>query len=404
MHKIKKFQNPAGPLSTISGLPQKSYIDYFGKTVWPTKSITSVLPHQSIKPLSFSTPKLNTGLEFDKLSKRYSGKPSGVSSGVKSAAFQGIDYIGGMLPSVNDDPTTNAINQGYNAVADIAMSIPGYGQLVGGAMKATDLVNKGLASITGGATTVKNPGTTADKILSSNLFGINPIGIANALTKSKVSGTDKDLAGIAQAYGNVNTTTNKEFGGVSKAWSWLTGSKNKAKQAKNLTNKYNTENALKADVVNKNTSAMNAANNSYQAIQDKNYKKLMGGVGTNILAAKEGLKLQEIVKKAQYLADGGKMNVIPSGALHRELNHLDGDHTKKGIPVLLEEEGGQLTQQAEIEREEIIFILEVTKKLEELYKQYENGNEEAVIEAGKLLTKEILENTIDNTDLLNTVK
>lgn len=71
--------------------------------------------------------------------------------------------------------------------------------------------------------------------------------------------------------------------------------------------------------------------------------------------------------------------------------------TKKGIPVVSEKEGGDLEQQAEIEREEIIFRLEVTKKLEELSK---DGSDEAAIEAGKLLTEEILNNTIDNTNNL----
>ena len=61
----------------------------------------------------------------------------------------------------------------------------------------------------------------------------------------------------------------------------------------------------------------------------------------------------------------------------------------------------QITQQAEIEKEEIIFHKEVTLKLEELYKL---GTDEAAIEAGKILTHEILHNTIDNTNILNTVE
>ena len=71
--------------------------------------------------------------------------------------------------------------------------------------------------------------------------------------------------------------------------------------------------------------------------------------------------------------------------------------TKKGIPVVSESPDGKLEQQAEIEREEIIFRLEVTKKIEELAK---DGSDEAAIEAGKLLVKEILYNTVDNTNSL----
>ena len=106
--------------------------------------------------------------------------------------------------------------------------------------------------------------------------------------------------------------------------------------------------------------------------------------------------------------EGGKVNVIPEGALHARLHHMeDADNlTKKGIPVVTEKEGGELEQQAEIEREEIIFRLEVTKKLEELLKKYsdeetsQKDKDEIAIEAGKLLVEEILNNTVDNTNTL----
>lgn len=98
--------------------------------------------------------------------------------------------------------------------------------------------------------------------------------------------------------------------------------------------------------------------------------------------------------------EGGKVNVIPDGALHKNKHHLEEvdekfeDVTTKGIPVIVESEDGEVIQQAEVEREEIIFRLEVTKKLEELSKKH---TDEAAIEAGKLLVKEILYNTEDNT-------
>ena len=94
-----------------------------------------------------------------------------------------------------------------------------------------------------------------------------------------------------------------------------------------------------------------------------------------------------------------QQNVIPEGALHARLHHMDNDKeiTKKGIPVI--DDKGE--QQAEIELNEIIFNLEVTKKLEELCK---DGSDEAAIEAGKLLVQEILFNTEDRTGLINTLK
>lgn len=106
-------------------------------------------------------------------------------------------------------------------------------------------------------------------------------------------------------------------------------------------------------------------------------------------------------------AEGGKVNVIPDGALHAHKHHLEDispeyeQVTSKGIPVVTEEEGGKLKQHAEVERNEIIFRLEVTKKLEELMK---DGSDDAAIEAGKLLAHEIINNTVDNTGLMEVVE
>ena len=95
------------------------------------------------------------------------------------------------------------------------------------------------------------------------------------------------------------------------------------------------------------------------------------------------------------------MNVIPEGALHARLNHMDNkDFTKKGIPVVAKD-GDKLEQTAEIERNEIIFNLSVTNKLEELMK---DSSAKAALEAGKLLAEEILHNTIDNTGLIKEVE
>ncbi len=109
--------------------------------------------------------------------------------------------------------------------------------------------------------------------------------------------------------------------------------------------------------------------------------------------------------------EGGKVNVIPEGALHARLHHMENadNLTKKGIPVVAEKEGGELEQQAEIERNEVILRLELTQELENLRKKYESSEytqkekDQFAIEAGKLLTYELLENTVDNTGLLNEV-
>lgn len=101
-------------------------------------------------------------------------------------------------------------------------------------------------------------------------------------------------------------------------------------------------------------------------------------------------------------------NVIPEGALHAHKHHIENSEglTQKGIPVV-DNEG---EQQAEIEKNEIIFNLEVTKKLEEFYEKYNDKDltqkekDNIAIEAGKLLVNEILYNTDDRTGLIDTIE
>ena len=110
--------------------------------------------------------------------------------------------------------------------------------------------------------------------------------------------------------------------------------------------------------------------------------------------------------------DTVQKSVIPDGALHKNKHNLDKvgvddkEMTKKGIPVV--DNNGE--QQAEIELNEIIFTLEVTKELEKRYKEYyeddtkQSRKDELALEAGKLLWKEIIYNTDDRTGLIDTLK
>ena len=117
--------------------------------------------------------------------------------------------------------------------------------------------------------------------------------------------------------------------------------------------------------------------------------------------------LERLFNVLPKFQNGGSINVIPDGALHARKHNMDIDGiTKKGIPVVSEKDG-EIEQQAEIERNEVILRLEVTQKLEELEKKFyseestQEEKDECALEAGKLLVYELLENTIDNTGLLN---
>lgn len=107
----------------------------------------------------------------------------------------------------------------------------------------------------------------------------------------------------------------------------------------------------------------------------------------------------------EYLKNGGQMSVIPEGALHARKNGMelakDGEVTGKGIPVV--DNSGE--QQAEIEREEIIFSKDITEKIEKLYKKFNEEDssskkDDIAIEMGKILTCEIIKNTDDKTGLI----
>ena len=110
-----------------------------------------------------------------------------------------------------------------------------------------------------------------------------------------------------------------------------------------------------------------------------------------------------VKKEVPEFKEGGSVNLLPEGALHARKHHMDVEGiTEKGIPVI-DRKGNQ---QAEIEHSEIIYRLEVTQKLEELYKIYysddssQEKKDKVALEAGKLLVYETLHNTQDNVGLL----
>lgn len=149
-------------------------------------------------------------------------------------------------------------------------------------------------------------------------------------------------------------------------------------------------------------------------LAQQNLNRYAGNNYQNMHVGKHGMKLMSIEEcrrilkarkeEVQAFHNGGvigvDVNVIPEGKYHAHKNHLGDlseefeDLTKKGIPVVAHSEGGEIEQVAEIEKMELIFRLEVTEKLEELFK---DGSDEAMIEAGKLVAYEIMENTQDNS-------
>ena len=153
------------------------------------------------------------------------------------------------------------------------------------------------------------------------------------------------------------------------------------------------------DIMQQNLNRYAGTNYMYNAVGKQGMKLMSIEQAKLILMMRKNVEQKEL----QIFANGGAINIIPEGARHSRLNHLDEVHddfedvTKKGIPVVTPTEDGDLEQVTEVECGEIIFSKSVTEKLEELMK---DGSDEAAIEAGKLLVKEIIKNTDDKTEEL----
>lgn len=382
----------------------------------------------SITPLQSSSDLYTamTGLQsanFDKFSP--ANNPllqAGAASGDMASKAGGYaDIIGSFIPKKEQSALTTGLNQGYDAAANMISSVPGVGTIVGGAMKIGGMLSDGLTALGVGTDQM----TTTDKILDSKFMKLTPMGLVNAFGAKKADTIYKDNETWEQqgsAYGgsmakvdDALTKSGKKYGAFSgKARRKANAQIAEAKRQQNLVSDINQE-------------AQDAfAASNYSGIGLRNELALSGGY-RNMAVGRNGMKIldaesqwaREVLTKAKIrpkekleeqppkFAEGGTVNVIPDGALHAHKHHLEDispeyeQVTSKGIPVVTEEEGGKLKQHAEIERNEIIFRLEVTKKLEELMK---DGSNDAAIEAGKLLAHEIINNTVDNTGLMEVVE
>ena len=337
------------------------------------------------------------------------------------------DVAGGLIPQTEQSALTTGLNQGYDAAANAVSAIPGVGTIIGGAMKVGGMLSDGLTALGVGTDQM----TTADKILDSKFLKLTPVGLINSIGAKKADTITKDNEAFEQvgsSYGGTQATVDDALTKSGKKYGLFSGgARNKAnKQIHNA----QMQQVKMGNIADEAQMAFAASNNPLLGLGTQ--LQLNGGYQQNtVRAGKSGLKMdKDFAKRVVKLSEGkkskvqkiqeeirmeevagfkngGAVNVIPDGALHAHKHHLEDvdekfeEVTTKGIPVITEEKGGDIKQHAEVEREEIIFNLEVTKQLEKLM---QDGSDEAAIEAGKLLVHEILENTVDNTGLLNTVE
>lgn len=380
-------------------------------------------------------------------------KNPNIASGAMSLAGTVADAIGGFLPDksvYNGDKgdiakTADSI---YDTASDVIGSIPGWGTIAGLAMKANGVVSKGVAALGGGTDGM----TSTDALLGSNFFQMTPMGLINgfggrrAHTLENGEAEQEAIAGVGSSYGGSVAQWQDALKYSGKKYGYFSSGKRKKENRK-----IDAANKTMDTIEDINTTAQNnleranAMADTYNMAYQMN---LNGGYNPRTTIGRNGLKIQylkrakkivnkikdqnqsnpkndKLQEKEKIIAhknggelteqffnptdwkptiqlesiskfqNGGSVNVIPEGALHARLHHMDNAKglTKKGIPVV-DNDGNQ---QAEIERNEIIFRKEVTDQIEALRK---DGSDKAAIECGKLLAKEIVENTDDKTGLV----
>ena len=370
-----------------------------------------------------------------------------------AAIAQGIQMVGdafGAKQATTDSETTKMGDTLYDGAADITSQFGPVGKAVGAAMKVMGAAGDIVQELGGGTDQM----TKTDQWMDSSFFSWNIGALNGAYGKNADSfGADRAaIEAVGSSYGGtVSDISDAEEKGGKKYGLFSEKDRKKANEAIAKTKFDQSRMARIADDATDRRllaqSMGEQAGLAYSMMTDGGYNQKYtyaakhGGLlewnpvtelewepqvelNWELPTFKEGGSV-EFIEELDWVPefkDGGKTeesdvpeteettqkNVIPEGALHKNKHHMEHAEglTKKGIPVI--DEDGE--QQAEIEHSEIIFTLEVTKKLEEYYEIFysdESSNkekEQAALDAGKLLVYQILENTEDRTGLIESCK
>ena len=372
----------------------------------------------------------------------------GLNVGIQ--AFHGVGAALGAQQSATDSTTTKTADAIYDQASEIVKKMGPVGQVVGTAMGFAGQAGDIIQGLGGGTDQMTN----TDKWMDSSFFSWN-IGMLNGFggKKSDAFAADQDiLARVGSSYGGTTEDINNAASKASKKYGlFSSGARKKAnRQIANARAKQNLMGDISDEAIDQRLAVQSMgeqAGLAYSLMTDGGYSQKytyaakQGGLlewnpmielewepqielNWELPEFKEGGSI-DLVEELEWIPEfkgGGKTeesnipeieettqkNVIPEGALHKNKHHMEHAEglTKKGIPVI--DEDGE--QQAEIEHSEIIFTLEVTKKLEEYYDIFyseESSNkekEQAALDAGKLLVYQILENTEDRTGLIESCK
>lgn len=345
-----------------------------------------------------NTPKTNNsggspGKGFD-VGSILGGAGSGLSS-INQSIFQNSRYANNEGSQTASQVRNSMSDAAIKSGVPIAMAIGAATKVVDGIMDATGLRSDNISKKTADKVGVSGAArflNNAMNFLPGNPMALGGKAISDA---EKSEDTEKVRGAFAGTLDDIDTAG--EMGGT--RVNFMLSGKTRGKM-ENFVQEQNRRNNLLSQISRTNT--LRKQSNYSEELASQNYNRYNGSNYQGIAVGKQGMKLDD----AQYLKDGGVVgvdsSVIPEGALHRELNHmeevnkeLDKSITDKGIAVVSTDEDGEIKQIAEIEKEELVLRLGITKKIESLWK---DGSKEAMVEAGKLLVKELMENTNDNTE------
>ena len=341
----------------------------------------------------------------------------GGSGGSGTQGLTGDDVLGAALDfgstlvgknySGRRSNITSTMDQWTKGASDILMKVPG-GQPIALGLKGAALSSRLSQKYLGSGT---DKMTTADAILGSDLLGGSTLGRINGWTGAKTINLDVDsgvvsnssYTGTAEEINKAKEFAGKKYGGFSgKARRKANG---RIRQAR-------TRQFAIRDIMDDYTDQQNIVDSSSDMMANNLQLQSSGYFNNNrMTVGKKGMKLTDRIKQFKSQQEECKSkpkNLIPSGALHARKNNIETEYhiTSKGIPVIMEE-GGKAEQIAEIEHSEIILTLDLTKRLEDLYEEYESSEgkerDKYAIEAGKILTREILHNTDDRVNLIESV-
>lgn len=396
MYKYRKI-NKLITGGEVAGIIDVDMLSKVNKNLMPSMPQSSFMKKSSTT-IQQDMPKLKSSASSLNLTKPTSGFGNFMGSTGMNIASQALGAIGN-IGGPNGGEQAAAIKSGIRSITDklgpIGMAVGAADDLLGG---IAGMAGKKLDGV-----------STGDKVISS----IPVIGNAASLFSSKLTKHNFDRSSVASDYSFNKEQAASDLGGKS----ILFGKGKKEKQIANAWSMYN----KKADITDFNKKRLDS--DAAMSLNTQNQLRFSGGQQLYSLA-KHGMKFPELDEARVIISRwstnstepkkfqlGGKMNLIPEGALHARKHNLEkvnpeleGQITRKGIPVVAQGEGGVI-QQAEIEKEEVIFRKEFTDELERLYKQYQDdSSEDIAIEAGKLICFELLKNTDDRSGLIKSIK